>query len=242
MDIAASTWTDLDAADVEVVFLPVGSTEQHGPHAPTGTDSIAAERIAREAAADREDAIVAPTIPVGVSAEHRQFTGTLWVSPETFRRYVRETIESCLAHDWRRIVVVNGHGGNSDALREVCAEISRAERAYAVAYTYFDAIDAADLGHAGPVETSIVADERPESVHPDRYDDAAAGAGDSFGEYHVGTNLAYDFAEFTDNGTIGDPRGATAERGDEVVESAVDALDSLVDRVLDRSLDAPAHR
>ncbi|MFW6385240.1 MAG: creatininase family protein, partial [Halodesulfurarchaeum sp.] len=93
MNLADGTWTDAEATETDLALLPVGSTEQHGPHAPLGTDHLAAEAIAAEAAESFErDVIVAPAVPIGVSEEHRQFTGSLWVSPDTFRAYVRETI------------------------------------------------------------------------------------------------------------------------------------------------------
>jgi len=118
MDLAERTWPDAGAVETDLAVLPVGSTEQHGPHAPLGTDTTTAAAVAREGV-DRADqpAVVAPPIPVGVAAEHRQFPGTLWVSENTFRAYVRETCQSLATHGWDRIVVVNGHGGNVPALR-----------------------------------------------------------------------------------------------------------------------------
>ncbi|ERH12133.1 MAG: Creatinine amidohydrolase [halophilic archaeon J07HB67] len=125
--LSEATWTELGETTAEVALVPVGSTEQHGPHAPLGTDTIAAEAVA-EAADDRLDeptTVVAPPVHVGVSAEHRAFDGTLWVSPETFRAYVRESVESLFTHGVDRAVLVNGHGGNVEALAEVARRLSR---------------------------------------------------------------------------------------------------------------------
>ncbi|PSP53226.1 creatininase, partial [Halobacteriales archaeon QH_3_68_24] len=121
MDLAAATWPDADTVETDLAVLPVGSTEQHGPHAPLGTDALTAESVAT-AGVDAYDGevVVGPTIPVGVAEEHRQFAGTLWVSPDTFRDYVGETVAALASHGWDRVVVVNGHGGNVDALRELC--------------------------------------------------------------------------------------------------------------------------
>lgn len=150
MDLSTSTWTDADALDTDLALLPVGSTEQHGPHAPLGTDTIAAQAVAT-AGAERYDGeiIVAPAIPVAIAEEHRHFTGTLWVSPDTFRQYVRETVASLAHHGFDRVVIVNGHGGNVDALREVCGTISRHDRAYSVSFTWFDAIARGGMATAG---------------------------------------------------------------------------------------------
>ena len=130
MELSAATWPEIRDCDSDLAVLPVGSTEQHGPHAPLGTDTLTATAVA-EAGVDAyreqtgEDVPIAPAIPVGVAAEHRAFDGTLWVSPDTFRAYVRETIASLAHHGFDRVVIVNGHGGNTDALREITGTISR---------------------------------------------------------------------------------------------------------------------
>ena len=236
MHLREMAWPDAENVETELAVLPVGSTEQHGPHAPLGTDVCTAETVADAGAESYDgDVIVAPAIPVGVAEEHREFAGTLWVSEDTFRDYVRETIESLSHHGWRRVVVVNGHGGNVDALREVCARITRHGDADAWAFTWFDAVDAPDMGHGGPVETSLLQHSHPELVHEDRLAEAAADGADSWGEWEGGVNLAYDTGEFSENGTVGDPRGGSADRGEQLLEEASDALVALLDRVAERS-------
>jgi creatinine amidohydrolase len=237
MHLADATWTDADAADADLALLPVGATEQHGPHAPLGTDTLAASAVA-DAAADAYDGevVVAPTVPVGVSREHREFAGTLWVSPDTFRSYVRETVESLAYHGFDRVVVVNGHGGNVDALRETCAELSRDGDAYAVAFTWFDGVGdhSADMGHAGPLETAMLRHTHPDLVREDRVAEATEGAADRWGEWVAGVNLAHDSHEFTENGVVGDPAEGDAERGEELLALARDALCDLLAAVADR--------
>lgn len=248
MRLADATWTDADESDATVAFLPVGSTEQHGPHAPLATDTLNAAAIAHAAAAAYDDEIVvAPPVPVGVSEEHRQFTGTLWVAPDTFRAYVRDVVASLASHGWNRVVVVNGHGGNVPALGEVTATISRHDDAYAVPFTWFDAIAADDMGHAGPVETAFLRHTNPDLVREDRIDDAREGAADRWGDWLAHTNLAHDTAEFTENGVVGDPGDATtgpgaADRGAALLDEATDALCRLVDAVSDRDVDTLPHR
>jgi creatinine amidohydrolase len=247
MHLAEAAWTDADDEDVDLAVLPVGSTEQHGPHAALGTDFLAADAIAAEAA-DRYDGVVAvaPPIPVGVAEEHRQFTGTLWVSEDTFRAYVRETVESLLGHGWDHLVVVNGHGGNTAALGEVCGAVTRHTDGYAVAFTWFDAIDVddadVDLGHGGAVETSLLQHCFPDLVDEDRLETAADGAADGWGEFHSGTNLAYDTAEFSENGAVGDPSAASPELGERLFDEASAALVSLFEAVVTRDGDRPGHR
>ena len=240
MNLPESTWTDVRDADADVAVLPVGSTEQHGPHAPLGVDSLTAEAIAEAGAgryADEYDgrALVGPTIPVGVAEEHRAFDGTLWVSGDTFRAYVRETMESLAHHGIEGIVVANGHGGNVDALREACARFVRDGSGYAVQFTWFDAVSVAELGHGGPAETSFVRHLRPELIDESRTEAAAEGAADGWGEWLHGTNLAYDSSEFTDSGVVGDPRDGGADLGEELLEESAAALAELLDAVPKRA-------
>jgi len=244
MHLSEHSWTDADAAGTDVGVLPVGSTEQHGPHAPLGTDTIAAEAVA-ERGVDRYagEAVVAPAIPVGVAEEHRHFAGTLWVREDTFRSYVRETVASLAGHGWDRIVVVNGHGGNTAPLRELCARLTREETAYAVPFTWFDAVDAEEvdagpdglvMGHGGPLETSVVRALGPDFVDADRFEEARAGGAEGWGEWQAGTNLAYDTAEFTESGVVGDPGQSSETLGEKLLEAAGESLAELLGVVADR--------
>jgi len=235
MHLRETAWPDAEAVDTDLAVLPVGSTEQHGPHAPLGTDSLTAEAVA-EAGVEAYDGevIVAPPIHVGVAEEHREFAGTLWVSEDTFREYVRETVASLAHHGWTRVVVVNGHGGNVGPLREVCARITRHDEADAWAFTWFDAVDAPDMGHGGPVETSLLLETHPERVDEDAFDAAADGGADGWGEWVSSVNLAYDTSEFSENGTVGDPGTGSRERGAALLDEASEALATLLGRVASR--------
>ncbi|GAA0549175.1 creatininase family protein [Halorubrum ejinorense] len=252
MRLSEAAWTDVRDADVDVAFLPVGSTEQHGPHAPLGTDTLNAVAVAEAgaeayengdaASADAADSpgavAVAPPIPVGVAEEHRAFDGTMWVSPETFRAYVRESAESLVAHGVDRVVFVNGHGGNVEALAEVARRFSRDpdHDGYGVAFTWFEAVGdhGSDMGHAGPLETALLRATNPELVREERVDGASAGAADRWGEWVSGVNLAHDSDEFTDNGVVGDPRDGDAARGTELLDRASGALAELAAAVVER--------
>ncbi|MFB6091127.1 MAG: creatininase family protein [Halobellus sp.] len=237
MDLETTTWTDADAAETDLALLPVGSTEQHGPHAPLGTDTLDAEAVADAAAEQyRDPVMVAPAIPVGVAEEHRHFAGTLWTSEDTFRAYVRDVVGSLASHGWDRVAVVNGHGGNVPALKEVTARIVRRDDAYAVPFTWFDEVGdhSAEMGHAGPLETSLLRHANPETVHEDRLAEAAEGGSDRWGDWQGRVNLAVDSEEFTDNGVVGDPRESSADLGAELLDRSADALCDLLDAIRDR--------
>jgi len=252
MDLAEHTWTDADGADTDLAVVPVGSTEQHGPHAPLGTDTMTATAVAA-AGVDRYDgrAVVAPGVPVGVAEEHAQFPGTLWVTPDTFRAYLRDVLGSLVTHGWNRIVVVNGHGGNVPAVREVCGRVTREGDAYAVPFTWFDAVDVDDIdaltgdesmGHGGPVETSLVSHLRPDLVREERFGPARDGAATGWGEFLHGVNLAYDGAEFTESGIVGDPSAGSPEAGEQLLDAASGRLAELLDAVASRDIDRPGRR
>lgn len=240
MELLEATWVEVADTDADVGVVPVGSCEQHGPHAPLGTDTITADAVT-DAGVDAYDgeAIVTPTVPVGVSDEHRQFPGTLSLSPSTFRGVVGDIIESLARHDITRVVVVNGHGGNVGPLREVCARVSREEVAYAVPFTWFDTIDD-EMGHAGPVETALLRHVRPELVRDDELEGAATEAADRWGTWVGSTNVAHDAIEFTGNGVVGDPRSGDRETGERHRRTAGSALASVLAHVADRDWPPPS--
>ncbi|HET7323344.1 MAG TPA: creatininase family protein [Halococcus sp.] len=241
MHLAEATWTDADSIETDLALVPVGSTEQHGPHAPLGTDTLTARTIATAGADAYEEAtdhevVVAPAIPVAVAEEHRQFSGTLWISPDTFRSYVREIVSSLASHGWTKTVLVNGHGGNVGALREVAAAITRHDDAYAVPFTWFEATASmGEMGHGGPLETTLLRAIEPDLVREERIEEARAGASERWGEWVSKTNIAFDSVEFTDNGVVGDPSEGDAERGEELLERATTALVALLEAIEKRA-------
>ncbi len=244
MQLSDATWPQISALETNLAVIPVGSTEQHGPHAPLGTDALAAEAVAKagvEAYTNQTglEVPIAPVIPVGIAEEHRAFDGTLWVSPDTFRAYVRETAESLAHHGFDRLVFVNGHGGNVTALRELSGEISRHSEAYAVAFTWFDSVDSEiPMGHGGPRETAVIRHIRPELIDESEAETAGQHASDHWGEWVAGVNLAYDSAAFSQNGVVGDPREGSAKDGEQLVAAAADGLCMLLEAVAERDHEA----
>lgn len=230
-----TTTTAADAlADAEVAVLPTGSTEQHGPALPLGTDFMAAEALAH-AVADREDAVVLPTIPVGVSDHHRQFHGTLSTSPEIFEAYVADTVGSVASHGVRKAVIVNGHGGNTDALRRAARGLRADEVAFAAPWNWWASVgDLVDElfggfpGHADQVETSMMLEVAGDLVREAALEEAEAGASDAWGEMIHGANVGFDTADFTDSGAVGSPTEGSAEAGHRLFEKASAELAALV--------------
>jgi creatinine amidohydrolase len=245
MRLATETTTGFaeQIQEVEVGVLPVGSTEQHGPALPLGTDFLTAEALAATVE-DRPDAVVLPTVPVGVSDHHRQFHGTLTVPPETFEAYVEGTVESLASHGVEKCVVVNGHGGNRDALSRVARRLRSDERAFVAPWSWFEAIGevvdeefGAFPGHACQVESSMALAVARELVREDRLADAERGAGESWGRQVHGAELGFDTLDFTETGAVGEPTKASLEAGERLFEAASAELDLLVGWLAERGWD-----
>lgn len=157
------------AADA-VAVLPLGATEQHGPHLAIGTDHLVVDRVACDAAAalaGRPDVIVAPTIPFGFSAHHMPFGATVSISTQTLMRFLEEACHSLLASGFRRVFILNGHGGNEELVRVVARQVATDAHALVAAGSYWviawDRLIAAGVqevgqlpGHAGAFETSLM--------------------------------------------------------------------------------------
>lgn len=243
-ELATLSTTDVEAAAPTVALVPTGSTEQHGPALPLGTDTIVADHFA-SAGAEAPDVIRTPPIPVGVSPHHRHFDGSLWVGEETFKRYVEETVRSLASHGIRRVVLVNGHGGNVNALARVGRRLRADETAYAVTWNWWEAVgdqleEAFDEpgGHAGHGETSMLLAIDESLVDASRLAAAGEGAPPGWGKHVHGADVGFDTVDFTPTGAVGDPTAADAEVGESLRSAAADELRALIEHLVDIDDDA----
>ena len=108
------SWVDVEAylENSDMVIIPLGSTEQHGPHLPLGSDFYQAFAMAKEIS-KRTQVVVAPFLLVGYSEYHSGFQGTLSIKPETMEQVVFECVESLMKYGFRRFMFLNYHGGNN---------------------------------------------------------------------------------------------------------------------------------
>ncbi len=163
-----------------LVVLPIGATEQHGPHLATGMDFLTVEAIAIEAAViagSEIDVVVAPALPFGSSHHHLVFGGTLSFTTETYRRVLYELVECLVRDGFTRIFLLNGHGGNQELMQLAVRDIVLTHPVCAAAGSYWNiawqalldaGMDANHLpGHAGDFETSLMLSLRPELVAGD---------------------------------------------------------------------------
>ncbi|MBS3814258.1 creatininase family protein [Candidatus Bipolaricaulota bacterium] len=233
MNLGEMSWTEFEEREPEIALLPTGSTEQHGPHCPLNTDSLIAEEIAKYVA-DEADVLLLPSITVGVSREHSKFPGTLYLSPETFRRQVKEIILSARGFGVEKFVIVNGHGGNVSAIQEMCQILYHEHEILALEWTWFNAISAKNMGHAGELETSLVKFLKPKLING-----PMERGSDSWGRRFHGTRVAYDTSNFTSKGVVGDPTKATREKGEKLFDKATGKLLKLVNAIQNGDIESP---
>lgn len=219
----------------DVAILPVGSTEQHGPHNPLGTDHLIAKAIAEEVA-KRTGAICLPVIPFGVSSHHRHFWGTVYVKPEVLRDYVKDVCLSLKSYGVNKILIVNGHGGNTATLTEVARELREKKGMFITVFQWWplagkllpEIFSKEERGHAGAEETSLNLFLHPHMVNMEKAVDEQLIQPISQLE---GLNLPLDTANHTRSGVFGKSSTANAEKGRKIFETIVKELVKFIEEL-----------
>jgi creatinine amidohydrolase/Fe(II)-dependent formamide hydrolase-like protein/7-cyano-7-deazaguanine synthase in queuosine biosynthesis len=233
---------------VDIALLPVGSTEQHGPHLPLDTDAFDAELTARRVAAACSEPrpLVLPLISYGVSYAHEDFAGTLSVSPDTLARTVHEIGMGLAREGITKLVIVNGHGGNGPALHFAAQLINRDAHIFTCVETgetsdadVAEICDVKNDAHAGDIETSTSLAVRPEQVHMDRAVKFVPEFSSSFLDFSALRSVGWyaRTARISPTGIFGDPTQATAEKGERIWEVMVQRLVELVESLKRLTLD-----
>ena len=164
-----------------IVILPIAALEQHGPHLPVEVDSRLGEevavRTARKAVARGQATVVLPVLWTGISEHHMSFSGTITLDFATFSAVVEGVVRSVLRDGFKRVVLLNAHGGNENALRTITDDLTPKLGVPIVQFTYWYAAAVAiakiletqgGLQHACEAETSMMMAVRPELVAEDR--------------------------------------------------------------------------
>jgi len=242
--MAEMTWEEVAEflKEHDVVVVPVGSCEQHGPHLPLDTDTYDALWISLRAAERAGCALVAPPITYGVSYHHMAFPGTISISPETLMRLAVEVAESLVKHGFKKIVFENGHGGNAPALN-AAAQMIRArhpdvlvvvDNVSLIPDLIEELVETPYDAHSGEFETSTSLANRPELVRrerirrpefrgpPVRYMRVGLKARGPRVFWPIRTD------ELSDTGAIGDPTRASEEKGRAFLEAMVERLAELL--------------
>ncbi len=246
--MAEVDWSRLKAHELRalanesaVVILPIASIEQHGPHLPVMTDTRLGQEIAHRAARkayDTRPVVVTPVVWSGLSEHHMPFGGTLILSHDTFRRVVRDLVDSITRHGFRDILISNSHGGNTIAMQQILDELTPVTEATLVATCYVSEAgedlsqhleDQPGVMHAGEAETSMMMVCEPELVDDSNLDGlASATEGVRFLEAGAASYRWRPFQHVTENGVYGNPTRSNADKGEKMLEAAADALARLI--------------
>jgi creatinine amidohydrolase len=221
-----------------IVILPVASLEQHGPHLPVEVDSMLGETVALRAARKivqrGQQALVLPVMWQGLSEHHMSFGGTVTLDFPAFFAVVECVCRSVLRHGFKRIVLLNAHGGNENALRTITDELTPKLGVPIVQFTYWYAAAQAiaeilqtqnALLHACEAETSMMLAVRPELVAMDRVGLAKANSTPDVADVvGGGVYMWRTIGARSSSGVIGNPEAATAEKGERLFEAISGAL------------------
>ncbi|MFC7097622.1 creatininase family protein [Halobaculum marinum] len=229
-DLATMTWED--AGDrflgADGVVVPTGSTEQHSVHLPLSTDSLRAEHLSAElveAAPDHDlDLLRAPTLPYGYSEHHMPFPGTVTLSQDTYKQALIDIGASLAEHGAQRIIFLNCHGGNTQALALASDRLSRDHdtTAHVVHWTDYGRDELEEhfgegWGHAGDHETSFVELVRDDLVKAGKKEPQNAK------DLPETTSWTY-FSDVTELGGMGDPTNSDPEFMEGVVERTTERI------------------
>lgn len=228
--LAATTWPRMP--ERATVLVPVGSTEQHGPHLPLNTDTEIAVAVAESAAkrlrSRRLRIVVAPALNFGSSGEHQDFAGTSSIGTDALQHVIVELTRSM--RNWaRRVVFVNGHGGNVEALRRAVTQLQN--EGHDVAWVPC-ATEGVDL-HAGRTETSLMLHIAPWNVRMQRAEVGNLGTVEEL----LPILRQFGVKSVSPNGVLGDPRGASAAEGERLLDIMVGRVASGI--MHDQSVPAP---
>ncbi|PSK93803.1 creatinine amidohydrolase [Murinocardiopsis flavida] len=224
-DLTHMTWREVrDAGRASIALLPIGSQEQHAAHLPMGTDTVLAEAVLDAAlerlGGDGPPVVRLPALPYGHSPHH-VFAAAVSLSAPTLLAVLADVLDSLARSGFRRIMVVNGHGGNDEAMRLAVKRFALETDVALAACSYWSVTDGgtegerpdATPGHAGWFETSLMLAARPESV---RRPVAAGGPAEAplFDRPpHPGLTVERHGEWERAGGTTDDASGATAEDG-----------------------------
>ncbi|GAB2684912.1 mycofactocin biosynthesis peptidyl-dipeptidase MftE [Saccharopolyspora gloriosae] len=211
--LGAMRWPEL-AAHAPTLAIPLGATEQHGPHLPLRTDTAIAEELCARLARRVADVVVAPAVPYGASGEHAEFPGTLSIGHEALRLLLVELVRS--ADHFAGVVLVNGHGGNLPTAHRAAALLRSEGRRVLV----WSPDAPADDSHAGRTETSAMLHLHPGEVAAD-----VAAAGNTAPLPELMDRLrSGGVRPVSPNGVLGDPTTADATAGDAILHRWADSL------------------
>ncbi|MDF7816069.1 creatininase family protein [Runella sp. MFBS21] len=246
----ASTYADLNKATKDkVVLLPLGAIEQHGPHLSVSTDTDIVTYVAQQIEKLLPySVLLCPTLPFGSSHHHLSFGGTISLAPELYTQVIIDLVNSLVVSGFRKILLLNGHGGNITPVKQALAVLSKrfdvSHQPTIALATYWEVggkafageapMQSPALSHACEYETSMMLHLFADKVWMDRV--ARAQRPESNGyipweddEPYRGVTVFKQTEFISSNGSSGEPQLGTAEKGQYLLEKAIEGLVSFVE-------------
>ncbi len=236
-------WNRMRAADLvklakrnAIVLLPVASTEQHGPHLATGVDVVLCTEACRRAAllvARKRPTVVAPTVWMGLAEHHVEFGGSFTVKLSTWHLILRDLCDAIIRAGFKKILIVNGHGGNITALNALTVELTRELDAPIATTSYFSMAedrfarileDQEGVQHACEGETSMMMACAPDLVDGRQLKNAHGPQMTLRGALLRPILTWKSFRTLTKSGVIGDARRSTAAKGEKLLDAAAETM------------------
>jgi creatinine amidohydrolase len=237
-------WNRMTAAELRgaanqgaIVLLPVASTEQHGPHLATGVDTFLGGEVCRRTAelvAKQRPILVAPTVWMGLAEHHIAYGGTFSISLPTYHSLLRDLCDAIVRAGFKKILIVNSHGGNTAALAALATDLTRELKTpiattsvYALPHKHesFASVleDQKGVRHACEAETSMMMAAFSDCVRKDKLPEAY-GPKDVDSPTSQPLLIWKSFKEVTPSGVMGDARRANAEKGETLLTIAAKLL------------------
>jgi creatinine amidohydrolase len=225
------TWEEVSAVGPDsLLVVPLGATEQHGPHLGLGSDNSVAEHLALEMAKARSDIVVAPTLNYGSSGEHQGFGGTLSVGQQALETLLVELARS--ADLYKGVFFLSGHGGNAAPMVRARDALVREGRKIGAWWPTMDSLQtvvgpSVPDAHAGWVETSMLMWISPSMVRTGKLE-----AGNTRPLPEISRALASGgVSSVSSNGVLGDPTLSSAALGSQIIGALTKDLISVVDEI-----------
>lgn len=235
--LSESHWSSVKDREYQLAILPWGATEAHNYHLPYGTDNYETDALVHEAARlaweQKAGVVVLPTIPVGVNTGQHDIKLTLNFHPSTQHSILEDLVESLDNHGIRKLLIVNGHGGND--FRQMIREVGRQyPEMFISTCNWYQSVDKDSIfehqgDHADEMETSLMMYTWPELVLP--LDQAGEGKAHPFRVKALNESWAWterDWIRTTKDTGIGDPRKATREKGEQYFKAVTTKLSELM--------------
>lgn len=239
------TWAEMRQAiaDERVIILPVGTTEQHGPHLPLDVDNYLCQSVCEGAAKlVPDDVLLMPPLSYGFNWHHIDFPGTIGIAWDNYVRFLLDIIKSVAHHGFKKVLIVNGHGSNRTLVEVAARQATMDSSVICAGFSYFElGLDAIRevresprgwAAHADELETSLYLYLRPDGVRRDLiqaennmlpsdfwWQDVEAGGSIGMMEW---------WSTFSRTGVLGDPTLATREKGEVLYNAMTERLAALV--------------